>query len=130
MNVDESINYWKDISSYDLVTAKAMIKTGRYLYVGFMCHQAIEKILKGFYVFKRKEIPPYVHNLMKIANLSGLYTQFSEEQKNLIDYLEPLNIEARYPGYKEALLKELTKKKCKEILINTQRLYKWIKAKF
>ena len=31
---------------YDLDTAKAMLKSERYLYVGFMCNLAIEKILK------------------------------------------------------------------------------------
>jgi len=45
--MDEKIRYWLDISEYDLATAGAMLKTERYLYVGFMCHQAIEKILKA-----------------------------------------------------------------------------------
>ena len=49
--MDEKIRYWVDISEYDLATAEAMLTTGRYLYVGFMCHQAIEKILKAHYQF-------------------------------------------------------------------------------
>jgi HEPN domain-containing protein len=43
MKKDSRINYWLDIAGYDLDTAKAMLETGRYLYVGFMCHQVIEK---------------------------------------------------------------------------------------
>jgi len=37
------VQYWQEMSEYDLATAKAMLQTGRYLYVGFMCHQAVEK---------------------------------------------------------------------------------------
>ncbi len=42
--------YWLDAAEYDLQTAKAMLETKRYLYVGFMCHQTIEKALKGVFV--------------------------------------------------------------------------------
>lgn len=37
----EKIKYWTDLSDYDLKTAKAMLKTKRYLYVGFMYHQSL-----------------------------------------------------------------------------------------
>ncbi len=48
--MEDRIQYWIDLADYDLETAKAMRQTQRYLYVGFMCHQAIEKILKAYYV--------------------------------------------------------------------------------
>jgi len=38
----EKVRYWVELSDYDFDTAIAMLKTGRYLYVGFMCHQSIE----------------------------------------------------------------------------------------
>ena len=37
-----------EMSDYDLETVNAMLLTGRYLYVGSMCHQTIEKILKAY----------------------------------------------------------------------------------
>lgn len=43
--MDDKVKYWIDLSDYDLDTALAMHKSRRYLYVGFMCHQTIEKIL-------------------------------------------------------------------------------------
>ena len=51
----EIIEYWKELAEYDLETAKAMLKTKRYLYVGFMCHQVIEKIFKGYFVSRKNE---------------------------------------------------------------------------
>ena len=40
MTTEEKVNYWVELSDYDLETADAMLQTKRYLYVGFMCHQA------------------------------------------------------------------------------------------
>ena len=59
----DKIQYWIELSDYDLETANAMLKSTRYLYVGFMCHQTIEKALKGYYAFRLNEIPPFTHNL-------------------------------------------------------------------
>lgn len=33
--MDKKVKYWIDTAEYDLDTAKAMLDTGRYLYVGF-----------------------------------------------------------------------------------------------
>jgi len=43
--MNAKVLYWIEISDYDLDTAEAMLESKRYLYVGFMCHQAIEKQL-------------------------------------------------------------------------------------
>ena len=129
MDKDEKIKYWIEISEYDLGTADAMYQTGRYLYVGFMCHQAIEKILKAFYVFIHNDTPPYSHNLTFLAEESGIYNGFSEQYKDFIDLLEPLNIKARYPGYKEYLNKIVDDKNAREILSQTKELHQWINQK-
>ena len=41
--MEERIAYWVDIADYDYDTANALMDSRRYLYVGFMCHQVIEK---------------------------------------------------------------------------------------
>jgi hypothetical protein len=41
--MEKQIKYRIDLSDYDLETAEAMLSGRRYLYVGFMCHQTIEK---------------------------------------------------------------------------------------
>ncbi len=114
-NIAEIIIYWKELSEYDLLTAEALLKSGRYLYIGFMCHHAIEKIFKGYYPYIIHETPPYTHNPRKLAKMGNFYQDLRDKDKELIDYLEPLNIEARYPTDKARLLKELTHTKCTEI---------------
>lgn len=107
--MNNKTNYWIEMSDYDLETASAMFVTGRFLYVGFMCHQTIEKILKAYWANNLTEIPLKIHSLSRLAEKTGLDQFLEEEQLDLIDRLEPLNIEARYPSYKERILNSLTK---------------------
>lgn len=110
--MEDKIKYWNELSEYDLETAKAMLKSKRYLYVGFMCHQTIEKILKAYFTKINDTTPPFSHSLSFLAKRSKIYDAFTEEQRDFIDQIEPLNIEARYPSHKERLLRSLTNEKC------------------
>ena len=106
--MNDKVTYWIEMSDYDFDTARAMLETKRYLYVAFMCHQTIEKILKAYWSKVLEEPPLKIHSLSRLAEKSGLGNDMSEEQTDFIDKLEPLNIEARYPSYKERLMKSLT----------------------
>lgn len=125
----DKVAYWIDIADYDLETAKAMYKTKRWLYVGFMCHQVLEKTLKAYWCSKQEQDPPYTHNIVKLSVDSKLADEMSEEQNGFIDEMMPLNIEARYPSYKEQLSKRLTPEYCQQILQQTEELQLWIKSK-
>lgn len=127
--MNKKVTYWIELSDYDIETAAAMLISKRYLYVGFMAHQAIEKILKAYFVKSNKETAPFSHSLSYIAKQSEIFDLFSEEQKDLIDILEPLNIEARYPSHKKQLFESLTDERCKTILKKTKELHSWIKKK-
>lgn len=128
MAVDK-VKYWLDVADYDLETAEAMLATRRWLYVGFMCHQVIEKMLKAYWNATRDDDPPYIHNHKRLADGAGLYKDMDEEQKAFIDLITPLNIEARYPSYKEDLAKTLGEEMCKNIIGKTKTLQLWIKQK-
>ena len=121
--------YWIEMSDYDFDTAKAMLETGRYLYVGFMCHQVIEKALKAYWSETLEEPPLKIHTLSRLAERTSLNAAMSEDQLDFIDILEPLNIEARYPSYKERLMSSLNSERCKELIHNTDKLRIWIKSK-
>jgi len=76
------------------------------------------------------EPAPFTHSLYNLAKKSTIYESLPDEFKDLIDTLEPLNIEARYPSHKERLMKSLTKERCLSILENTKRFQSWITEKF
>jgi HEPN domain-containing protein len=66
VNQMEKFEHWEDIAKYDLETAAAMYHAGRYLYVVFMCQQAIEKLTKGLFVLKKGEEAPRTHNIYSV----------------------------------------------------------------
>jgi len=127
--MNEKVKYWIELSDYDYETTLAMLQSGRYLYVGFMCHQTIEKILKAYFNSINNETVPYTHSLSFLAKKANIFDRLSNEFKDFIDILEPLNIEARYPTHKERLIQGLTREKCESILLNTKNLQVWIKEK-
>lgn len=67
--MNEDVKRWLDIAAYDKVTAEAMYKSGRYLYVLFMCQQAVEKTLKGIiaynYLKRTKELLRWLKENLK-----------------------------------------------------------------
>ena len=122
-------DYWLELAEYDLETAQAMLDTGRLLYVGFMCHQVIEKMMKAYFVKASGEIPPYTHNLELLASKSGLADSLSADQLDFIRRIEPLNVESRYPADRELLTKALSPARCRAILDETREMYAWIRQK-
>lgn len=124
----DKVEYWKDIASYDMETAEAMNATHRWLYVGFMCHQVIEKMLKAYWCKTKSEDPPYVHNLIRLAEDCGIIELMTDSQKMFMAKMLPLNIEARYPDYKESLLKSLSPAVCGEMIAETKEMKSWIET--
>jgi hypothetical protein len=59
--------------------------------------------------------------------MTGVYDKMSNQQKDFMDKLEPLNIEARYPAHKDALAASLNEDICKTMLQRTEELRQWIK---
>jgi HEPN domain-containing protein len=129
MTNEEKVKYWIDLSDRDLDTAEWLIKGGHNLYAGFMCHQAVEKILKGYFTKMEEDTPPFTHNLKELAVKTGLYDLMSNEQKAFINALNPLNIEARYPEYKNKIAQTMTEEVAQDILTSTKELVQWIKQK-
>lgn len=128
MDMDK-VTYWVELSDYDIDTADAMFRTGRWLYVGFMCHQALEKIFKAYWVSKKEETAPFSHNLINIAQGCGLGQLLDDTQKLFISEIMPLNIEARYPSYKKSISESLSEGRCRSMLDKTKELQRWVKER-
>jgi len=121
------MSYWIELSNNDFAVAETLLMNGHYTYTGFMCHQAIEKILKGYFIKGKDETPPFKHDLEFLAQQSGLYNLLSKEQIIFLERLTPLNIEARYPDYKNKIAQYMTKEITQKIYEQTKEFLQWIK---
>lgn len=90
--MDSKAAHWIKSANYDIETAQAMLQTQRYIYVGFMCHQSIEKALKAIIQSITHEIPPKIPGLRMLCDRAGLTDELSARQISIIAQLQPLNI--------------------------------------
>lgn len=127
--MEERVRYWLDIVDEDLNTAEYLFKGKRWLYVAFMCHQVIEKTLKAYWTATHDDDPPYTHSHYRLLDGCGLTAELTEEQADFIELMIPMNIEARYPQYKQEMATMLDENTCKHILEQTKQLHKWILQK-
>lgn len=124
----ELVEYWTNRADDELISVKVMYGAGRYLYTGFMCHQAIEKILKAYYIFLKDEAQPQIHSLNALAKQTAVYDTMTEDFRQTLIKLDPLYIKARYEDYKNVVSSLLTNEYCGRLLTETEALCKWIKA--
>ena len=76
----------------DLKSAKHSLKSRDYYLSAFMCQQAVEKILKSFYLKKYGELRK-IHDLAYFAKKLNL----SEDLTKKCEILTKVYVEARYP---------------------------------
>ena len=123
----EKCEYWLELSDDDLLTAKTLLQGKRFLHCGYFCHQVIEKAFKAAVARNTDEVPPRIHDLPKLGKLGEIWDKMSDNQKEAVDALAPMQIEARYPAYKEQIAQTLTPDFCAKMVERTEALLCWIK---
>lgn len=118
---------FKISAEYDLKTAENMFKAGRYIYVIFMCHLSIEKMLKVIIAQSTKQIPPKTHNLIYLLKSADL--QLPLELFNFITKINNASIITRYPDDFPKLLKAYPKSVAKNYLKNTKEVIRCLLEK-
>lgn len=116
---------WFKQANYDLESAEAMFKTGRYIYTVFMCHLCVEKALKGLYARQFQKDPPKIHDLSYFYQKINLI--LPEGLQDFLDELNDLSVPTRYPDELEKLLKEYKIDKTEKVLNQTKELLSWLK---
>lgn len=119
------VKNWVDSAQYDLETAENMFSVRRFIYTIFMCHLALEKILKAKVEEMTGKTPPRTHNLRYLVKLSGLET--SEDTFNFLSKLSDVSIPTRYPEDFSDLRKSYDKKAAQTYLFHTKEAFEWIK---
>jgi HEPN domain-containing protein len=119
--------YWLELFYYDLLTSKDLLRSKRYLHMGFFCHLIAEKALKAVIAEKTDDIPPKTHDLLRLSVKGDVFDKIPPDIKQLLNKLTPLQIEARYPEYKEKISATLTNEYCEQLLKETEEFLCWIK---
>ncbi len=127
MDIQNSVDYWTKSADHDLKTARGLLKIKKYDWCLYIGHLVLEKTLKALYTLKVKESAPKTHNLLYLAEKSGL--SLTLDQKQTFEEINNFNLEARYPDYKLNFYKLCTKKFTHKYFAKIEELYIWIKPK-
>jgi len=121
----KEVKNWLDSAKYDLETAEHMFKTGRHVYTIFMCHLALEKILKAKVQEITGRIPPKTHNLRYLVNLSKL--EVPEDIFEFLSKLSDVSIPTRYPKDFSKLIESYNEEVATEYLKTSREVFEWIR---
>jgi HEPN domain-containing protein len=121
VNVEKQVNQLRDGALEAWDTAAYLIK-GRRIGLGlFALHLAVEKALKAHVIKETQDIPPFIHNLPKLAEVANL--DLSERQKNLLADLNPYNIRGRY---QEDLGSPPPMSEVKGLMKRAKEMFEWL----
>ena len=116
---------WLRGAEYDFQTAQSLCTSRRYIYVIFMCHLAIEKLLKAIVAEDSTSPPPRTHNLYRLFELSHI--DVLEEHKDIVAKLNTMSVATRYPEDIAILSGEVTSQVARNYLAQTEALLQWLK---
>jgi len=128
MTTQEKYEHWLDIAQYDLETATSMLSGGRWLYVVFMCQQAIEKLAKGLYTLYVDDNFPRIHNIRTIVERfeDKIPVTIPDDKLDFFDTLSAYYLNNRYPDFISKLSSQIKEKEAKEILAETKEVFTWL----
>lgn len=112
-------------SDYDLKTAEHMFKSRRYVYVIFMCHMSIEKLLKAIVTENISKSSPKTHNLLYLIKKTDINIP-----QDLFDFIARINntsIATRYPENFKSLVASYPRNIAKSYLKKTKEALKWLR---
>lgn len=114
MTAEELIQYWERSAEDALDTAHELNKPGKYHHSLFFLHLALEKILKALFVKKHNETPPPIHDLVRLAEESGL--SLDNLRTKELSEISSFNISGRYDDYKQQFYHKATQEYTKKWL--------------
>jgi len=128
MDTEEKFKYWLYHAQYDIDTAGVMYQGGRWLYVVFMCQQAVEKLCKGLYLLYIDDNVPRIHDISNLVRRfeDKLPEAISEDIFIFFDRLTNFYLNDRYPEYQQNISGMVNEQAAKSVLDKTKELFQWL----
>ena len=95
IDIAKQIAYWRDGSQEDWEVGEHLLAESRARHGLFLLHLAMEKLLKAHVCRTTRNVPPRIHNLSRLVELSGVSLDAS--QTDLLAEMNQYNLEGRYP---------------------------------
>ncbi|MBI5650652.1 MAG: HEPN domain-containing protein [Chloroflexi bacterium] len=116
---------WINLSDYDLETARHMLTSGRFLYVVFMCHLALEKMLKAYFTEVTQTAPTKTHDLIYLVKKSGL--GLLQAHLDFVGKINNASVPTRYPEDLQKMIAQYPDFIARDYLEKTEEVLQWLK---
>jgi HEPN domain-containing protein len=124
LNKDQLIKYWVEGSEDDFKTMNAMFNSNKYSWSLFIGHLMIAKLLKAYFVKVKSDYPPFIHNLLRLAEKADL--ELTDDKREQLVTITAFNINARYDDYKMSFKKQCTLEFTSKWIAKIKELRLWI----
>ena len=123
VDVSKQIEYWRKSSDEDFSAAQSLLEKGHLRHSLFFAHLALEKMLKAHVSRETKDIPPRMHNLVRLAEIAGL--SLDSEKAGFLRSFDVYQMEGRYPDFNQL---HIDLKNTKDKLTGVEEILLWLKA--
>lgn len=123
MDIDQQVKYWTVSSEEDFAAAQSLLEKGHLRHCLFFAHLAIEKMLKAHVVAATQSIPPKIHDLVRLAEMTQLRPP--EEISKFFYRFGLYQLEGRYPDTAPVTI---DRKTTGEKLDSAKEVSEWLKT--
>jgi HEPN domain-containing protein len=103
----DAIKFWRESSVDAFDTSDKLFESKKYNHSLFFVHLSLEKILKALYVQIKKDSPPPIHDLIRLAEKCEI--SMDGKLKEELAEISTFNVSARYDDYKLEFYKKATR---------------------
>lgn len=123
--MSKNYKYWESEAEKDLKSAMNILNSGEFHWSLFIGHLALEKLLKSLYTKRQDDTPPFIHNLVRLADLCEI--DLNNEQRLALLEINTFNLNARYDEYKNEFYHRANKEYAEKWIKIIEELFQWIK---
>jgi HEPN domain-containing protein len=125
MDIPKQIDYWRNGAEEEIAVARDLLDKRRFRHGLFFAHLAVEKMLKAHVTRVTGQVPPRIHNLRRLAGLTGL--PLPVPMLDQLDDLEVFQLEGRYPDLQA---KEPDEGLALRMVTEAKEILNWLTARF
>lgn len=126
--LEKTLAYFQESSDKDWKMAQKLFRSKDYAYSLFFCHLTLEKLLKSFIVAKTDKAAPYIHDLVKLAQLADV--EMNKTTEEALKEITGFNIAGRYDDEKQTFYKKCTKPYAEKYFNLSSSIYLWLKKDY
>lgn len=95
LDIEAQVAYWRGGAEEDWAVALELLQHRRERHALFLAHLALEKLLKACVCRETRDLAPRIHNLVRLAQLSG--TAIPDSSLDILAEMNAFSMEGRYP---------------------------------